>query len=188
MKPKAHIKSTAYLIAAGLLAIASGGVLAQGSHAQAETGISTLDKAYLKDTAQSNLEEVQFEPVVMSHATNRQDKQFGRQMKQDHGKANAALKRLASRVGDKLPTDVSKEQKALMNKLSHLHGAKFEAAYKQEMIRDHTGDIAETKREISLGQNPLVKANAQKNLILLQMHLKMSQALPSSGAKNAPGT
>jgi len=188
MKPTAYIKSTAYIIAAGLLAIPSGGVLAQGSHARSRPGISTLDKSYLKDTAQSNLEEVQFAPVVMSHATNSQDRQFGRQMKQDHGKANADLKRLAFRVGDKLPADVSEDQKALMNKLSHLHGAKFEAAYKQEMIRDHTEDIAKTKREISLGQNPLVKANAQKNLILLQMHLKMSQALPSSGAKNVPGT
>jgi len=181
MKPTAYIKSTAYIVAAGLLAIPSGGVLARVRHAQSRMGISTLDKAYLKDTAQSNLEEVQFEPVVMSHATNSRDRQFGRRMKQDHGKANAALKRVASRVGNKLPTDVSEDQKALMNKLASLHGAKFEAAYKQEMIRDHTGDIAETKREISLGQNPLVKASAQKNLVLLQMHLKMSRGLPSSG-------
>ncbi len=104
-------------------------------------------------------------------------------MKQDHAKANADLKRLAARVGDKLPGDISEDQKALIKKLSHLHGAKFEAAYKQEMIRDHTEDIAKTKREISLGQDSQVKASAQKNLAILQMHLKMSQALPSSGSR-----
>ena len=172
------MKPTVGIIAAGLLAILSVGALTQGSPAQAKTGLSTLDKTYLKDTAQSNLEEVQFEPVVLSHATSAQDRQFGRRMKRDHSKANAGLTRLASRVGGKLPADVSDDQKALMNKLSHLHGAKFEAAYKQEMIRDHTEDIAKTKREISLGQNSLVKSNAEANLVLLQKHLKMAQALP----------
>ena len=59
------------------------------------------------------------------------------------------------------------------------HGAAFDAAYKQEMIRDHTGDIAKTQRELSLGANPQVIGLARKNLALLQMHLKMSEALPS---------
>jgi len=182
MKSTAYIKFTAVIIAAGLPAILSPVALAQRSHARLKMGISTLDKAYLKDTAQSNLEEVQFEPTVMSHATNSQDKQFGRRMKRDHARANADLKRVASRVGGKRPTDVSEDQKALMKKLASMHGAKFEAAYKQEMIRDHTEDIAKTKREISLGRNTLVKANAQKNLVLLKGHLKMSRGLPSSGA------
>lgn len=172
MKPRACI------IAAGLLATLGGVAVAQGPHERPKAGLSTLDKGYLKDTAQSNLEEVQFEPVVRTHAASSRDRQFGRRMKQDHGRANANLKRLAARVHGELPTDVSEDQKALMKKLSGLHGARFDAAYKQEMIRDHTEDIAKTKREISLGQNPWVKANAQKNLRLLQMHLQMSRALP----------
>ncbi len=177
------MKTKAYIITAGLLTILSGGAFAQNHQAPSQGGLSTLDKTYLKDTAQSNLEEVQLEPMVLSHATNSQDRQFGRRMKQDHAKANADLKRLAARVGYKLPADISEDQEALIKKLSHLHGAKFEAAYKQEMIRDHTEDIAKTKREISLGQASQVKVSAQKNLALLQMHLKMAQALPSSGSQ-----
>ena len=174
------MKSKTYAVAAGLAAMLSGGVLA--SHAASSPGLSTLDKSYLKDTAQSNLEEVQLEPVVLSNAATSEDRRMGRRMKQDHSIANVDLKRVAARVGDKLPTDITDDQKALIKKFSHLHGATFTAAYKQEMIRDHTEDIAKTKREISLGQDPRVKANAQKNLALLQMHLKMSRALPSSGA------
>ena len=153
-----------------------GTVSAQRSHSSA--GLSALDKDYLKDTAQSNLEEVQFEPVVLSHAAEGQDKQFGQRMRQDHAKANAGLKVVAARTGFHPPSDVSEDQKHIMKRLAQFHGMQFDAAYKQEMIRDHTGDIAETQRELSLGENPLVIALAKKNLALLQMHLKMSQALP----------
>lgn len=103
-------------------------------------------------------------------------------MKSDHARANSKLKALASRVGYALPNNVSDEQQAIMKRLAGLHGAKFDAAYKQEMILYHTQDIAEAQREISLGRNPLVKANAQQTLVLLQMHLKMSRALPAGGS------
>jgi len=167
-----------YAAVTGLMALSCTAAQAQGR--DAKMALSTLDKTYLKDTAQSNLEEVQFAPIVMSHATSREDRRFGQRMKQDHSKANAELRRLANKICEKLPEDVSDDQKSLMKKLSQFHGAKFASAYKQEMIRDHTEDIAKTKREISLGQNPLVKANAQENLVLLQMHLKMSKALPAT--------
>jgi putative membrane protein len=182
MNSKTCINTTVCILTALMPAIFSGSAFAQRDHSGSRTALSTLDKSYLKDTAQSNLEEVRLEPIVMSHATSRQYRQFGQRMKKDHSHANAELERLASRVDDKLPSDVSKEQKAIMHKLSHLHGAKFDAAYKEEMIRDHTGDIAKTEREISLGGNPQVKANAEKNLVMLKTHLRLSRALPSSGA------
>lgn len=173
-------KPITYGLAALFLAANAGAALAQQRHRSGSprTGLSALDKDYLKDAAQSNLEEVQFAPVVAQKALESADKQFGQRMKSDHARANRELKSLASRLGYALPTEVSDEQKAIMQRLSKFQGAEFDAAYKQEMIRDHTQDIAEAKREISLGRNPLVKANARKTLTLLQMHLAMSRALP----------
>lgn len=144
-----------------------------------QTGLSTLDKQYLKDTAQSNLEEIQAGPTMVRHAGSPQVRAFARCMVRDHRHANAQLKRVAARVHDSLPSDISQEQKAVIHRLSRYHGARFDAAYKEEMIRDHTGDIATTRREISLGRNRLVRASAGKNLRLLQMHLKMARALPA---------
>lgn len=171
---------------AGILTSFGGTVSAQRGH-QA-VSLSALDKDYLKATAQSNLEEVQFETVVLTHASSDQDKQFGRHMRQDHAKANAKLKVVSARTGFQPPKDVSEDQKHIMKRLAQFHGGAFDAAYKQEMIRDHTSDIAETQRELSLGVNPQVIALAQKNLSLLQMHLKMSQALPSGSEKTGSGT
>lgn len=49
------------------------------------------------------------------------------------------------------------------------------------MMRDHTEDIANMRREISLGRDKNVKAYAAKMLPILQGHLKMANALPIGG-------
>lgn len=167
------MKPTTALIAAGLL------IGLVGSAAARDGGkLSTLDKSYLKMTAQSNLEEIQAGPILAPRAGSPQDRAYARRMVRDHTRAQEALKRVAARTGDTLPTDISDEQKAIIHRLSQMRGARFDAAYKQEMIRDHTGDIATTRREISLGKNPVVRASAQKNLRLLQTHLMLARALP----------
>lgn len=173
------MKSLTYIVLAGLLVGLGTSAVAQQGHSN--KGLNSLDKDYLKATAQSNLEEVQLAPVVASHATTGQAKQFGQRMKQDHALANASLKAVAAQVAFSLPTDISEDQKHIKARLAQLQGAQFAAAYKQEMIDDHTEDIARTQREISLGSDPRVIASARKNLALLQMHLKMSQALPGGG-------
>ncbi len=177
------VKLVPCMLLAGSLLMSGSHSLAQHRHsASSRSELSSLDKDYLKDTAQSNLEEIQFAPTVQQIG-NSADRQFAQHMKTDHARANAQLKALAARVGYALPKDASEEQHAIMERLGKMQGAKFYAAYKQEMIRDHTSDIAETQREISLGRNPLVKASAEKNLLLLQMHLKMSKSLPEGNSQ-----
>ena len=75
-----------------------------------------------------------------------------------------------------------------MHRLAREPKSRFDAAYKHEMIRDHTGDIAKTRREISLGRNPEVRAYAQRMLTVLQTHLALAKALPAAGTPLASGT
>ena len=76
-----------------------------------------MPRLLLKQTAQSNIEEIQFEPTVRKRAANRQVRAFGRRMWQDHTRAEVDLRRLAVSVHDTLPTDPSKDQKAIMKRL-----------------------------------------------------------------------
>ena len=92
------MKPSFLLAAIGVFVCVSG-----PSIAGPKANLSALDKDYLKATAQSNLEEVQFEPTVRTHASNKQDRQFGEQMKQDHAKANRELKAVAAQTGYALP-------------------------------------------------------------------------------------
>jgi putative membrane protein len=45
------------------------------------------------------------------------------------------------------------------------------------MIRDHTADIGEFEREVSLGSDATVRAFAAKTLPVLREHLKMAQSI-----------
>ena len=141
-------------------------------------GLSPLDKSFMKDTAQSNLGELKYAPIVEKIAQRPQSRQFAQKMVQDHSRAQRELEALAARTGYQLPRSTDKEEMEILRRLSRESKANFDAAYKHEMIRDHTGDIAKTRREISLGRDKAVKAYAAKMLPVLEGHLNMARALP----------
>lgn len=172
-----HQQLAAILGVTGLCLTLGAAAAKPASHGR--SGLSELDKNYLKDTAQSNLEEIQFAPTVRKMATRPEARAFGQRMYKDHSRAQRQLEALARRKHISLPQKPSEDEQDIMARLSREPRSKFDAAYKHEMIRDHTTDIAETRREISLGRDTEVRASAQKNLRLLQTHLKMARALPS---------
>ena len=143
------------------------------------TGLSQLDKDFLKGVNEANNAERSYVPVVMKNASSAAVKSFGQTMIHDHTAANQALVKLASSKGVKLPHDVPAHEKAVIKRLSREKGAQFDAAYRHEMIRDHTADVGVFKREISLGRDPAVKAYAAKYLPTIEQHLKMAQNLPT---------
>jgi len=178
---------TALAAGTAFLGLAGTGAFAQktmsGSHMgmrhQAMQGLSPLDKTFIKDTAQSNLGELKYAPLVEKMAERPESKQFAQKMVQDHSKAQKELKTLAASKSCSLPSDTDKTEKQVIHRLSRESKGRFDAAYKHEMIRDHTGDIAKTRREISLGRDKDVKSYAEKLLPVLQDHLKMAKALPA---------
>ncbi len=188
-------RMTQAALAAGtvFLGFAGTGALAQkpmsAAHgsmsSSAKQGLSPLDKTFMKDTAQSNIGEMKYAPVVEKMAQRPESKQFAQKMVQDHTKAEQELKTLAASKAYSLPSDTDTSEKQVISRLSRESTGSFDAAYKHEMIRDHTGDIAKTRREISLGRDKDVKAYAQKLLPVLQDHLKMAQVLPATGSATA---
>lgn len=172
-----HKPLAAVLVTTGLCIVIGAASARPAGHGM--SGLSDLDKSYLKDTAQSNIEEIRFAPTVQRMAARPEAREYGRRMRRDHARAQRQLEALARRKHISLPQKPSEDEQDIMARLAREPKSRFDAAYKQEMIRDHTTDIAEARREISLGRDPQVKASAQKNLTLLQMHLKMARGLPS---------
>jgi len=64
-----------------------------------------------------------------------------------------------------------------ISRFSNLKGAAFDSAYTKDMVRDHQQDVADFQKEAQSGQDPALKAFAQKYLPTLQEHLQMAQAL-----------
>ena len=173
--------AAAFFALAGTPAAAQYGRMARHKSGATMQSLSPLDETFLKKAAQSNLAEMKYAPLVYKMAQMAETKQFAQRMVRDHGQAQQSLKFLAAMKGFLLPTDTEKSEKEVLRRLSRERRANFDAAYKHEMMRDHAGNIANARREISLGRDKDVKAYAAKMLPLLQGHLKMANALPIGG-------
>lgn len=153
--------------------------------------LGEFDVNFLKAVNESNNSECAYVPTVVKRASSARVKQFGQQMVHDHTLANKELAKLAAAKGVKLPHDVPDEEQAVIDRLGQERGAKFDAAYRNEMIRDHMEDINDMEREMSLGTDPQVKAYAAKYLPILRHHLEMARNLngasPAATAMNHGG-
>lgn len=176
-------------IAAGMFLSAPSLVAAPHHHTGSarHAKLSALDKTFLKDTAQSNLEEIELKALVLKRAKKFATKDYARYLEQDHARANRSLTALAARKGFTLPQTISTDQKAVLKQLSSKPASLFDAAYKHEMIRDHRGDIAKARREVSLGHDRTLRSLARRQIGMLQMHLGMAYSLPGYTA-HRPGT
>jgi putative membrane protein len=140
-------------------------------------GLNAIDKAFLKEVNGANLSEIAYNPTVQKRASSKNVREFALKMVADHGKANKELVKLAASKGVKLPYKIPDEEQAVIDRLGQENGSQFDKAYQHEMIRDHTADIGEFEREISLGRDASIKAWAMKNLPVLKMHLEMAKKM-----------
>jgi predicted outer membrane protein len=75
--------------------------------------------------------------LAAENAASSEVKQFGQRMVDDHGKANAELKGLASQKNVVLPTELDAKHKAMQDGLSKLKGPAFDDAYMAHMASAH---------------------------------------------------
>ena len=143
------------------------------------------DTEFRTKAAQGGMAEVALGQLAVNKASDPKVKEFGQRMVDDHGKANEELKSIAQRDGESLPSESSKGQQDMAQKLGQKSGKDFDAAYAQMMVKDHEEDVALFKKEASSGQDPEMKQFASKTLPTLEEHLKMAKALPEAGKGSA---
>ncbi len=139
--------------------------------------LSAMDKQFMEDGAEGSIAEIRYARVVLKRAAGASARQFAQMMIRDHSKALLELQMLARQKGVALPNDTSEKEKVVIARIAQEKGVRLDAAYKDEMIRDHVEDIGNAQREISLGRDPQVKAAAQKSLLLFQHHLQMARMI-----------
>ena len=150
--------------------------LACGSAAAAE--MAKKDNDFAMKAAQGGAAEVELGKLAETQGSDPKIKEFGQKMANDHAKAGDELKTAAS--GMSLPQEPDKKAKAAEEKLSKLQGEKFDQEYARMMLKDHEEDIALFKKEANSGQDPNLKAYAQKTLPTLEEHLRLAQDLPGN--------
>ena len=138
--------------------------------------LTAADKTFMHKAAEGGLAEVELGQLATEKGSSAQVKQFGQRMVNDHSKANDQLKQLASNDGVTLPEHLSAKDKMLKERLSKLSGPSFDAAYMNNMVKDHKQDVAEFARESKSGSDNAAQF-AKETLPTLKSHLQEAEKI-----------
>ena len=135
--------------------------------------LSSRDRTFLMQAGQLSMMEVELGRLAVKRGSSAGVKQYGQEMVEDHTRANQELMQLAMQKKVELPTEMSTQNTAMIDRLSGLSGSSFDTAYKQAMIDSHNQAIALFQAQSQQGQDPQLKAWATQKLPNLQAHLEM---------------
>ena len=97
------------------------------------------------------------------------------------------MKPVAQQLGVDVPTQVSKKDSKVINKLQALSGPAYDQAYIKDMVKDHKDDLSEFQTEASSGQDQTVKDAAAQGSKVIAQHLQMAQQLAKDKNLTAAG-
>ena len=172
------------LLSAGALALACQAIAQRSSRSGAGTranaGVSEQDQDFLRDASADGAAEVSLGQLALQRSSSPQVQQLAKRIVDDHTRANRQLAQLAAQEKVAVPAqpkpDAVKESQALHG----LHGAEFDRAYADCMVRDHHKAIALFTQATQSG-NPAIRQFAQSTLPALKIHLDMAQAIARNG-------
>lgn len=142
-------------------------------------GVGDADREFLRKAARGGAAEVELGNLATQRASRPIVKEFGAKMVRDHGAANAELATLARAKGVDVPTTPDPAHQAGRDRLMALQGADFDRAYMQDMVSDHTQDVAEFERASQTASDADVRSWAAARLPVLREHLALARDVNS---------
>lgn len=158
--------------------------VAAGANAAANPGpVSGADRAFVAEAASAGLAEVEAGRYVADRATDPQIKSYAQQMERDHASANDDLQRLAGSKGIALPTAAQGDDKSRLDRLQSAPAAGLGGEFVQSFgIDSHNKAIELFERQARSGQDPDLRAFAERTLPRLREHLGRAQQLQGKRA------
>ncbi|MGA2146288.1 MAG: DUF4142 domain-containing protein [Bryobacteraceae bacterium] len=138
--------------------------------------LSTADRQFLVSAAKADMTEANEGQIAENQATRDDVKDLGKAMVQDHTENYSKLTALAAQTGVSIPTGINTGKDHTIQQLTHMKGASFDRTFAADEITSHRQAIALFKREAEHGQDPDVKAFANKTIPVLEKHLQMAEA------------
>lgn len=147
------------------------------------SGLSAADQKFVREAVQGGMAEVELGKLATEKASNEAVKKFGQRMVDDHTQAGEQLKAIAGSKGIEVPEKLSAKDQMTKDRLSKLSGEQFDKVYMNDMVKDHTQDVADFRRESTSGRDSDVKGFAAKTLPTLKEHLRQAKSLaPANGS------
>jgi len=139
--------------------------------------LNRTDRAFLKVAAETDMREAHEGRMAENKAAKQDVRAFGQQLVQDQSNSYGELLELGQKTGETIPRGINVRTDRTVEDLTHAKGAQFDRRFIQDEIRNDQQTIALFRREADHGQNPDVKAWAQKTLPTLQGHLQKAKQL-----------
>jgi len=143
-------------------------------HANGNGGAQT-DLRFMKEAAADGMAKMDLAYLALQNSDNEQVKAFARQMVSDYLKSNGDLASIATRQFVQLPTAVDPKDHQTFEALSQLHGAAFDKAFMEAMLKDHQRDMSRLKQEASKGNNQSMIDWARQTLPAIEDNFKEAQ-------------
>ncbi len=159
---------------AAVLALASGGAIAQINNAPAGTMAKT-DQNFMNDAIQGDLSEIKVGQLAQQKGQSEGVKQFGQMLEQDHSRNLEQAKQTAEKLGLTAPSQPNAKQTSMYDHLSKLSGAQFDREFARDMVSDHKEDISKFQKQAS--SRGTLAEFAQQTIPTLQKHLQTAQSL-----------
>jgi len=162
----------------------------QGSQEPEATGATTkanqtkgqAGQKFIAKAVEGNLAEIQLGQMAQQNGATDGVRQFGQQLVADHTAANQRATAVAGQMGVTPPSEPSKQQKAVYDRMSKLSGDAFDRQFVRHMVDDHKKDVAEYQREAKRRNDPAA-GYASETLPTLQKHLQTAQSLIKAATK-----
>lgn len=139
--------------------------------------VDETDQTFMKDAAIGNEAEIQLGQMAQEKASSPAVKSFGERMIKDHSDADTKLKSIAESQHISLPVTLDPRHKDTAKGLSTLSGPRFDQAYMQLMVQEHTKDVNKFKQEAATAHDDTVKQFAVATLPVLESHLNEAQQI-----------
>jgi putative membrane protein len=137
----------------------------------AAESLSDVDKAFVAKVSQGGMYEVALGKVAGDRGGEQDVKDQGNTEVHDHELVGSKLKSISGSAGLSFPSELNAEFKARLDKMNAFSGAKFDAAYVEDMKKIHAADGAAFLDESKDGTNADLKAFAAETYNIVQRHI-----------------
>jgi putative membrane protein len=136
------------------------------------------DQDFARKALQADAAEVQLDQLAQQKSQSEDVKQLGNKIAEDDTQlSDQLIKPVATQLGVKEPTKLSKKDKELVAKLESLSGPQFDEAYIKAMANDRKQYLKEFKSEAQMAQDPNVRKAAEEGTKLISQHIQLIQQI-----------
>ena len=138
------------------------------------------DVTFVQTAAVAGTKEVALGELALQRSDRDDVEGFAQQMVTDHSAANEELMAIAGERKIEVPATPSQQETAASAGLGSLEGRSFDAAYVDQMVKDHEAAVALFEAQAASGTDPALVAFAEEKLPALRAHLEHARTLQNS--------